>query len=118
MPKKPSDILFQLILSLEKAEKRHFKLYITRSSGNEDLKIIKLFDVLDKMDAYDEKVLIKKMKGVTKPQLSNLKSHLYKELLASLRLKSNDSLDLQLNELFDSAHILYKKDCFFKVFVQ
>ncbi|GAB3424676.1 hypothetical protein [Niabella aquatica] len=115
MPKKPSDILFQLIRSLEKAEKRHFKLYITRSSGNEDLKIIKLFDVLDKMDAYDEKVLQKKLKDVTKPQLANLKSHLYKELLASLRLlKSNDSLDLQLNELFDSAHILYKKGLFFQ----
>ncbi|GAB3016419.1 hypothetical protein GCM10027051_20990 [Niabella terrae] len=115
MPKKPSDILFQLIRSLEKAEKRHFKLYITRSSGNEDLKIIKLFDVLDKMSIYDEKVLLKKMKGVTKPQLSNLKSHLYKELLASLRLlKTNDSLDLQLNELFDSAHILYKKGLFFQ----
>lgn len=115
MPKKPSDILFQLIRSLEKAEKRHFKLYITRSSGNEDLKIIKLFDVLDKMGVYDEKVLLKKMKSVTKPQLANLKSHLYKELLASLRLlKSNDSLDLQLNELFDTAHILYKKGLFFQ----
>ncbi len=115
MPKKPSDILFQLIQSLEKAEKRHFKLYITRSSGNEDLKIIKLFDVLDKMETYDETVFQKKMKDVTKPQLSNLKSHLYKELLASLRLlKSKDSLDLQLNELFDSAHILYKKGLFFQ----
>lgn len=115
MPKKPGDILFQLIHSLEKAEKRHFKLYITRSSGNEDLKIIKLFDVLDKMAVYDEKILFKKMKGVTKPQLSNLKAHLYKELLASLRLlKTNDSLDLQLNQLFDTAHILYKKGLFFQ----
>lgn len=115
MPKKPSDILFQLIRSLEKAEKRHFKLYITRSSGNEDLKIIKLFDILDKMSTYDEAVLLKKMKNVTKPQLANLKSHLYKEVLASLRLlKSNDSLDLQLNELFDTAHILYKKGLFFQ----
>lgn len=115
MPKKPSDILFQLIRSLEKAEKRHFKLYITRSSSNEELKVIKLFDVLDKMEVYDEKVLLKKLKEVTKPQLSNLKSHLYKELLASLRLlKSNDSLDLQLNELFDTAHILYKRGLFFQ----
>lgn len=115
MPKKPADILFQLIQSLEKAEKRHFKLYITRSSGNEDLKIIKLFDVMDKLAAYDEKILLKRLKGVTKPQLSNLKSHLYRQLLASLRLlKSNDSLDLQLNELFDSAHILYKKGLFYQ----
>lgn len=115
MANRPTDILYQLIRSLEKSEKRHFKLYITRSSGNEDLKIVKLFDVIDKLDPYDEKVLLKKMKGVTKPQLSNLKSHLYKEVLASLRLlKSSDSFDLQLNELLDSAHILYKKGLFYQ----
>ena len=115
MSNKPTDILYQLIQSLEKSEKRHFKLYIKRSSGNEDLKIIKLFDAMDKMMPYDEHNLLKRLKEVTKPQLSNLKSHLYKELLASLRLlKSSDSLDLQINELFDSAHILYKKGLFYQ----
>ncbi|OJU24495.1 MAG: hypothetical protein BGN92_14505 [Sphingobacteriales bacterium 41-5] len=115
MSNRPTDILYQLIHSLEKSEKRNFKLYIKRSSGNEDLKIIKLFDTIDKMEPYDEAVLLRKLKDVTKPQLSNLKSHLYKELLASLRLlKSGDSLDLQLNELFDSAHILYKKGLFYQ----
>lgn len=110
MPNHSADILFQLIKSLEKAEKRHFKLYIKRSSGNKDLKIIRLFDALDKQKEYDEKNLLKKMEGITKPQLANLKTHLYKQLLASLRLlKSSDSLDLQLNEQFDYAHILYKK---------
>lgn len=72
---------------------------------------------MDKMTTYDEKSILKKLKEVTKPQLSNLKAHLYRELLASLRLlKTNDSLDLQLNELFDSAHILYKKGLFFQSF--
>src|ERR1035437_10077744 len=80
-----SDILFQLVHTLEKSEKRHFKLYIKRSSAKEDLKIIQLFDVLDKMQDYDEKVLFKKLPEITKPQLANLKTHLYKELLASLR---------------------------------
>ena len=56
-----SDILFQLIKSLEKAEKRHFKLYIKRSSANEDLKIVHLFDALDKMHEYDEILLMKKL---------------------------------------------------------
>lgn len=113
MPNRPTDILFQLVKSLEKAEKRHFKLYITRSSAREDLKIVKLFDALDKLNEYDEKSLFKKLPGIQKPQLANLKSHLYKELLASLRLlKSADSLDLQLNEQFDYAHILYKKGLF------
>jgi len=113
MPNKYSDILFQLIHSLEKAEKRHFKLYIKRSSTREELKIIHLFDALDKLKVYDEKLLLKKLPGIEKPQLSNLKTHLYKELLASLRLlKSNDSIDLLLNEQHDYAHILYKKGLF------
>src|SRR6201992_1615763 len=108
-----SDTLFQLIHSLEKAEKRHFKLYIKRSSTKEDLKIVQLFDALDKLNEYDEKNLLKKLPGIEKPQLSNLKTHLYKQILASLRLlKSADSIDLQLNEMFDYAHILYKKGLF------
>jgi len=108
-----SDTLFQLIHSLEKAEKRHFKLYIKRSSTKENLKIVQLFDAMDKLSDYDEKQLLKKLPGIEKPQLSNLKTHLYKQLLASLRLlKSTDSIDLQLNEQFDYAHILYKKGLF------
>src|ERR1700733_9623244 len=108
-----SDTLFQLIHSLEKSEKRHFKLYIKRSSTKEDLKIVQLFDALDKLNDYDERQLLKKLPGIEKPQLSNLKTHLYKQILASLRLlKSADSIDLQLNEQFDYAHILYKKGLF------
>ncbi len=108
-----SDTLFQLIHSLEKSEKRHFKLYIKRSSTKEDLKIVQLFDALDKLSDYDEKNLLKKLPGIEKPQLSNLKTHLYKQILASLRLlKSAESIDLQLNEMFDYAHILYKKGLF------
>ena len=113
MPNRPTDILFQLIKSLEKAEKRHFKLYIKRSSSKEELKIVRLFDVLDKQKEYDDKALVKKLDDVTRPQLANLKTHLYKQILTSLRLlKSADSMDLQLNEQFDYAHILYKKGLF------
>ncbi len=104
------DILFQLIHSLEKAEKRHFKLYIKRSSSNEDLKIIQLFDAIDKLEEYDEKQLLKKLKNIEKPQLANLKAHLYKQILGSLRLlKINENIDIQLNEQLDYARILYNK---------
>lgn len=110
MAKRSNDVLFQLIHSLEKAEKRHFKLFIKRNSSNEDLKIVQLFDALDKMEEYDDTKLLKKLPAIQKSQLSNLKAHLYKQVMASLRLlKSADSIDLQLNEQFDYAHILYKK---------
>lgn len=110
MPNHFSDTLFQLIQSLEKSEKRHFKLYIKRSSAKEDLKIIRLFDALDKLSDYDEKQLLKTLSDITKPQLSNLKTHLYKQLLASLRLlKTNDNIDLKLSEHLDNARLLYNK---------
>lgn len=113
MPNRSADTLFQLIKSLEKAEKRHFKLYIKRSSAKEELKIVQLFDALDRMQDYDERTLLKRMPATEKRQLYNLKTHLYKQILASLRLlKSTDSIDLQLNEQFDHAHILYKKGLF------
>lgn len=110
MPNSFTDALFQLVQSLEKAEKRHFKLYIKRSSGKEDLKIIQLFDALEKMHEYDEKHLLAKLKGITKPQLANLKTHLYKQLLSSLRLlKATENTDLQLSEHLDHARLLYNK---------
>jgi len=105
-----SDILFQLVRSLEKSEKRNFKLYIRRNSSKEDLKVIQLFDAIDKLNEYDEKILLKKLRTITKPQLANLKTHLYKQILASLRLlKTSENIDLQLNELLDYARILYNK---------
>jgi hypothetical protein len=110
MSSRYSDILFQLIHSLEKSEKRHFKLYIKRNSAKEDLKIVQLFDALDKMHEYDEKMLLKKLPGTEKPQLSNLKTHLYRQVLASLRLlKRSENIDFELNEQLDYARILYYK---------
>ena len=110
MPNRPSDTLFQLIKSLQKGEKRNFKLYIKRNSSNEDLKIIKLFDALDKMEEYDEALLLKRNREIKKEQLANRKAHLYKQILASLRLlETTQNIDIQLREQMDHARILYDK---------
>jgi hypothetical protein len=110
MPNRSSDALFQLIKSLEKSEKRNFKLYITRNSSSEDLKSIQLFDALDKMEEYDEAQLLSKNKNIRKAQLSNAKAHLYREILSSLRLiRQEDNIDIQLHEQLDYARILYNK---------
>jgi hypothetical protein len=74
------------------------------------LKIIRLFDALDKLPEYDEKLLLKKLPDIQKPQLANIKTHLYKQLLASLRLlKATENSDLQLSEHLDHARVLYNK---------
>jgi hypothetical protein len=110
MPNKQKDDLFQLIHSLEKGEKRNFKLYIQRNTGNGELKAIQLFDALEKMDEYDEAVLLKKSKSISKIQLSNIKANLYKQILASLRLiKECDNVDMQLHDQLDQAKLLYNK---------
>ena len=110
MPNRSADALFQLIKSLQKSEKRNFKLYINRNSGTEDLKIVLLFDALDKMETYDEAFLLKRVPQIKKQQLSNLKAHLYKQLLASLRLlKNEENIDIQLHDQLDYARILYNK---------
>jgi len=110
MPNRSSDALFQLIKSLEKSEKRNFKLYIKRNSGSEDLKITRLFDAMDKMEDYDEAQLLEKNKSIKKQQLSNAKAHLYRQILSSLRLiKNDDNIDIQLHEQLDHARILYNK---------
>ena len=113
MPNRSTDPLFQLIRSLQKAEKRNFKLYVQRNSANKDLKVIRLFDALDKMNEYDEPSLLKKIPAIKKQQLSNIKAHLYKQVLASLRLlRSDESIDMQLHEQLDYARILYNKGLF------
>jgi len=105
-----SDALFQLVKSMQKAEKRHFKIYIKRSSDKEDLKVVQLFDALDAMEEYDERVVYRRIEDLSKSKLANLKTHLYKQLLASLRLlKAKESVDLQLSEQLDNARILYNK---------
>ena len=110
MPNRSTDNLFQLIKSLQKGEKRNFKLYVQRNAADDNLKIIHLFDALDKMNEYDETVLLKKIPSLSKAQLSNTKAHLYKQLLSSLRLlKDDDNIDIQLHEQMDFAKILYNK---------
>lgn len=110
MPNRSTDALFQLIHSLQKSEKRNFKLYVNRSSSGDDLKIVQLFDALDKMNDYDEGLLLKKTPSITKQQLSNMKARLYRELLTSLRLlESEQNIDIQLHEQLDYARILYNK---------
>lgn len=107
MSKDQSDSLFSLIKSLSKAEKRHFRLH--RENQGEAL-FIKLFDALDKQDHYNEALLLKKAPDIKKRQLSNLKAHLYRHLLDTLRmLDRQKDIRIILREQIDYAQVLYNK---------
>ncbi len=103
------DALFVLVKSLSKSEKRQFKLYVGRLGVNTDAKFLALFNLLDKMKDYDEKAILDS--GIVKKtQLSNLKAHLYKQILVSLRLNPvNQNIRVQIREQLDFATILYQK---------
>ena len=101
--------LFILIKSLSKSEKRQFKLFVGRVGSNLDSKFLKLFNLMDKMSNYDEKYILNK-KIVSKRQLSNLKAHLYKQLLVSLKLNPlNQNLRSKIRQELEFASILYNK---------
>lgn len=110
MPKQKTDDLLQLVVSLTRAEKRHFRLFVKRNQSSNDILFLQLFDYLDKYQEYDEALLLKKIPEIKKSQLSNLKAHLYKQLLTSLRLLAkNGNEDILLRESIDYARVLYNK---------
>lgn len=107
--KDQKDNLFSLVKSLNKSEKRQFKLYVGRLGVNTDSKFLNLFNLLDKAKVYDESSIIKS--GIVKKQqLANVKAHLYKQILISLKLNpSHQNVRSQIREQLDFASILYHK---------
>ncbi|PZX93478.1 hypothetical protein DOS84_11515 [Flavobacterium aquariorum] len=103
------DFLFVLIKSLSKSEKRQFKIFASRLETSSNTKFIELFNILDKSEVYDEKLILKSGL-IKKAQLSNLKSYLYKQILVSIRLNiPSQNIRYQLREQIDFAAILYNK---------
>lgn len=103
------DPLYSLVQSLNKAEKRNFRLYAKRLQSKQDLLFVRLFDVLDKAKTYDDHLIKDKLK-LTGSKLSNLKRHLYAQILKSLRLLHIEKdREIQIREQIDHAKILYEK---------
>ena len=102
--------VFDLVKLMSKAEKRNFKLYSTRLGCNEGAKFLLLFDCFDAMEQYDEAKVLALCPSISKQQLPNLKAHLYKQILISLRMLSvQHSPLLEIREQIDFVRILFDK---------
>lgn len=102
--------VFDLVKLMSKAEKRNFKLYSTRLGCNEGAKFLTLFDCLDSMEQYDEAKVLALCPSISKQQLPNLKAHLYKQILISLRMLGvQHSPSLEIREQIDFVKILFDK---------
>ncbi len=111
MSNKSSNHLFELIKSLNKSEKRYFKLYSSRHTIGEKNNYISLFDYIDKLDIYDETKLFKKFKGESfLNRFSITKNRLYSHILKSLDLfYASSSIEAQLHKSIHSSEILFNK---------
>src|SRR5687767_1484941 len=98
--------LFQLVKSLTKSEKRLFHLNSTRLHGSKNKKFLLLFRYMDKQKKYDEKKFLAKEKAIKPVQIHNLKAHLQKQILQSLRqYHSAGNMDLKIRNLVDYSQL-------------
>lgn len=110
-PKK-SDKLFDLINSMSMSEKRYFKLFAGRHSGNEKSNYLKMFEILEKMESFDQDALIKGLEKqkVSTRYLSSDKSYLYNLVLRSLSaFHWSKTAGLQIKEMLHQVEILYER---------
>lgn len=104
------DQLRRLIKSMTKSEKRNFKVYAQRAGGNKESKFIQLFDQIDAQDEADDEKLLHSIADGNSGNLSNIKRHLYQQVLISLRLLHiNKQVDISIRQQIDFARIIYGK---------
>ncbi|MCB0540451.1 MAG: hypothetical protein KDE33_23235 [Bacteroidetes bacterium] len=107
---KKTDRLHELVISLTTTEKRLFKRYVS-NANSKDNNYVELFDVLSKMDEYDEKILSKKLKNKnTVKNLAQSKKYLKDLILKCMRdIDENRAEDI-VNELLREYNFLKKKN--------
>lgn len=105
-----SNWLFQLIKTLSRGEKRHFKLLSGSYHKKGESQYVRLFDHLAKAEKYDEKKLQQLFKGQA---LSVLKNQLFHRILGSLtRQYEQESVYHEVQLLIQKSDILYQRKLF------
>lgn len=97
------------------SEKRYFKLFAQRHMLGETKNYLELFDTIEKMDSYDDELLISELTsiGITLKYLSADKNHLYNLVLRSLSsFHSGRTVSLKVKELIHQIEILYEKSLY------
>lgn len=108
---KKKEQLFQLIKSLSKEEKRHFKLYVNKYNSTRENNYLKLFNAIDKQEVYNEAAIKEQFKEETFiRQLTVTKHYLQKQIMRSLQnLHYDDTVDLSMLALHHQLAVMYKK---------
>ncbi len=114
MSTKVKDALFELIKSLTKSEKRYFKLMSSRHTIGDENNYVRLFDFIDRMEVYDEKLVLKEFKDeALVNRFSITKKRLYDHILGALdAYYLATSEEAQLNKMLHGADILFNKSLY------
>ena len=111
---KANNHLYQLIKSLDKAEKRYFKMYASQHLKNNSSNYILLFDAIDRQKLYDEGKLKRKFSNHHfAKNISKTKYLLHKLLLKTLRhLNDAKTTDALIGSYMESVGILFSKNLY------
>jgi len=112
MPKISSNDLFTLIKSLDKHEKRRFKLFAKARDTKEDMIYLKLFDAIEKQKEFDEKNILIKIPELGISKLNKTKYVLQELILDSIRHYQSSGIDVQLTAVTQNINILLEKGLF------
>jgi len=114
------DFLFLLIKSLSRSEKRYFKIYAKRHVLGEENNYILLFDILVKMEEYNEEKLLESLDGhrMTK-RIEVAKTYLYKLIIKAMRAyRSGKTIEVQLSEMLETIDFLFEKKLYPQAYAQ
>ena len=105
-----SKALLNLILSLNKTEKRYFKLYGKRNSSLKfSYEYMILFRVITKYKTTENDAIGVYFKNHSAKQLSDLKRNLFTQILNCLKHYNSENDGFKINKQIVMAKILYKK---------
>ncbi|MFL5752572.1 MAG: hypothetical protein ACJ76F_04130 [Bacteroidia bacterium] len=111
---KPSEDLFQLIKSMNMSEKRHFKIHSSRHTIGETNNYERLFDAIEKQDAYNEAKIKRQFEGESFIRhLPSEKHYLYNHILESLNSFHKEKTFLsRYSNILISIELLYNRGLF------
>lgn len=103
------DHLYELIQSLDKSEKRYFKIYF--ANEKKEHKYLKLYDALEKTKVYDEKKLKLQINDTyIQKHFAETKYYLYQLILKVLKhFRTENSVDNLLIERIQNTEVLIQK---------
>jgi Ca2+-binding EF-hand superfamily protein len=106
MSKQSSEHLYNLIKSLNRSEKRYFRL-LSQQQNESKSKYMQLFDYIDQKENISD---LDKIPFIKPSQVSNMKAHLTQKILQALRqYESGKNSEIHIREMIDYVQLLYNR---------